>query len=196
MRPLILKLHLYLGLLCAPYLVIFGISSLHFNHKFKFMQTESEPVRWQKTLANTPGGTNDQQVADSTRDALGMIGWAPYWELRRGPQDVLKFQVVHPGREYKLTMNETTRLVEVEERRKGFWSALNSLHGLTEIPNSPYATAWGVYTDFCTFSILFSALSGVYLWANSKRESALGWGLLASGAVASIGFMLFIIWRG
>ncbi len=37
MRQWILRIHLYGGLLCAPYLIIFGFSSLHFNHHFAFV---------------------------------------------------------------------------------------------------------------------------------------------------------------
>ncbi len=34
MRTLLLQIHLYAGLLCSSYLVIFGISSLNYNHHF------------------------------------------------------------------------------------------------------------------------------------------------------------------
>ncbi len=34
MRSILLKIHLYAGLLCSSYPIIFGVSSLHFNHHF------------------------------------------------------------------------------------------------------------------------------------------------------------------
>jgi hypothetical protein len=36
-RKWVLKIHLYGGLLCFWYLIIFAVSSLQFQHKFEFM---------------------------------------------------------------------------------------------------------------------------------------------------------------
>ena len=44
------------------------------------------------------------------------------------------------------------------------------LHALTGIPNSPFVGTWGIYTEICVWVVLFSACSGVYLWATLKRD--------------------------
>ena len=46
MRKWMLNIHLYGGLLCAPYLIIFGFSSLQFNHHFNFVSHAEEPSKW------------------------------------------------------------------------------------------------------------------------------------------------------
>ena len=39
MRKWLLNIHLYGGLLCSSYLLLYGVSSLYFNHEF----TSSQP---------------------------------------------------------------------------------------------------------------------------------------------------------
>ena len=41
LRKLILNLHIYAGLLCFGYLIVFGVSSLNFNHPFAFTRAKA-----------------------------------------------------------------------------------------------------------------------------------------------------------
>ena len=195
-RKIFLNLHLYAGLLCAPYLVIYGVSSLNFNHQFKFAQPTEQKSSWETSLPKVPVGATHQETADRTRDALGMMGWAPYWELRPGENGDLHFAVEHPGRSYKVHLQASERKAVVEERPKGCWSVLNSLHGLTEVPNSRLSQFWGFYTRSSTWVIIFIALSGVWLWTNSKRERKTGTVMILSALATSIVFMALVVLKG
>jgi hypothetical protein len=74
MRKWILNLHLYGGLLCAPYLIIFGFSSLQFHYHFSFVTPKpAPPLVWTAPLAVKPEGDNEG-VASSVRDSLGLMG--------------------------------------------------------------------------------------------------------------------------
>lgn len=44
MRNLILQIHLYGGLICASYLILFGVSSLNYNHHPAFTEPGTEKV--------------------------------------------------------------------------------------------------------------------------------------------------------
>ena len=50
MRTLLLQIHLYAGLLCSSYLVIFGISSLNYNHHFGEAISVDES-HWERQLS-------------------------------------------------------------------------------------------------------------------------------------------------
>jgi hypothetical protein len=50
MRKWMLRLHLYLGLVCSGYLIVFGVSSLNFNHPFEFTKPGTEKVTWERTI--------------------------------------------------------------------------------------------------------------------------------------------------
>lgn len=86
--------------------------------------------------------------------------------------------------------------IKVDEARTGFWPVVNSLHALMRLPSAPFISVWGVYNEICTWVVLFSAGSGVYLWTRRQKERLIGWLMLAVGSGASLLFMLYVGWRG
>src|SRR5438876_3358188 len=97
MRKWLLNLHLYGGLLCAPYLLIFGFSSLHFNHHFSFVEPKPNSVTWHAPLAIEPLSDNDK-MAMSIRDSMGLMGWTIPWKMKRDAAGVLEFDLERPGK--------------------------------------------------------------------------------------------------
>ena len=91
MRKLILNLHIYGGLLCFSYLIIFGVTSLNFNHPFAFTTAKAKPTTWEQTIALpdlprvTADMTGEQRVAakaqanHAIRKALGLFGNQRPW---------------------------------------------------------------------------------------------------------------------
>ena len=118
---MLLNVHLYLGLFCSWYLLIYGYTSLAFNHPWLLPKREGEETRWKQPVA-TPDGTVDQEVANAIRDELGMVGWAPYWTVRRDADRHLHFEVVRPGRERKMEFVPAEGVVKVTSARHVFLS--------------------------------------------------------------------------
>ncbi len=195
MRNWILRLHLYGGLLCSAYLIIFGISSLNFNHRFVFAQLHETEVTWERPLAIAPV-TDNEKAAESIRDALGLMGWTIPWKMQRDREGNLQFDLERPGKGYTIRARVNEGRVKVEERRKGFWQVFDSLHALMFIPQSKFSLLWGWYTELCTWVVLFAGASGVCLWAASKRERRAGWLVLAGAVAASVGLMVYVVVRG
>ena len=193
MRDLILKIHMYGGLLCSSYLLIFGLSSLNYNHHFG--RDAADKVTWERDLSIDDIKDNGK-MAKAARDALGLIGWDIPWETHRDEAGNLHFGLARPGKHYKIHVFFADGHVKAEETRKGFWSVVNSLHALMRLPSSPFMSWWGVYTEICTWVVLFSAASGIYLWATLKRDRLVGLVLLAGVSGSSLLFMLYIWWRG
>ena len=197
MRRWLLRIHLYGGLACSAYLIIFGLSSLEFNHHFAFARPPVPPatIQWERSVASVPAGNNDR-AAEALRDQLGLMGWPLPWETRRDPDGSLSFSMERPGKRYRITAHSPDGLVRVEEQRKGFWSVVMSLHALTGLPNSRLIPWWGVYTEFCTAVVIFSAASGIYLWWKARRDRPGGLLMAAAGLLASLGFIAFIVLHG
>src|SRR6266850_8218953 len=179
MRKWILKIHLYGGLLCAPYLIIFGFSSLHFNHHFGLVTPAPNSSHWEARL-QVPAVEKNETMADSVRDALGLMGWTLPWKMKRDGAGDLEFDLERPGKSYTIRTVMAEQKAQVEERHKGFWQVVNSLHAITGLPNSNFVPWWGFYTEVCTWFVLFAAVSGVYLWASSRRERLVGITVLAA----------------
>ena len=197
MRKWMLNIHLYGGLLCAPYLIIFGFSSLHFNHHFGFVTSrpEASPRTWVASLAVEPS-TNNEAMADSVRDSLGLTGWTIPWKMQRDGEGDLKFDLERPGRSYTIRTQLKNHTAQIEARSKGFWQVVNSLHALGAVPNSKFALWWGGYTEVCTAFVIFAAISGLYLWVNSKRERRVGMITVVAATLLSIVLMVVVVHWG
>jgi hypothetical protein len=96
MRKWLLNIHLYGGLICAPYLIIFGFSSLHFNHHFGFAEAELKSIEWQAPL-NTQPDKDDNAMAEAVRNDLGLMGWTLPWKMKREPSGDVEFDLERPG---------------------------------------------------------------------------------------------------
>ena len=196
MRKWVLRIHLYFGLLCCPYLIVFGISSLNFNHPFEFTRPAENRVTWERNVQLPPVTADNEAVSEAVRDALGLIGWTIPWETHRDADSGnLHFGLARPGKHYTIHVLRESGGVRVDERREGYWTVLRHIHGNKGVPRSRLMSVWGGYTELCTQFVLFAAVSGVYLFAARKRERLLGFGVLGVATVLSLLFMVYVrVW--
>ena len=183
MKKLIFNLHLYFGLLCSSYLIIFGISSLQFNHHFKFFKLGERTVNWEKTI-DVPVDDNDLKSSGfAIRDALGLGGWVPPWWQKR-PEDkpeIFELGIVRQGKQYWVDYNTTNGLAKVKEVRKGPLEVVLDLHGAGPFPNADLPlTVWPWFTHVCFWFVAFAVISGIYIWITSKQNRSLGMIVLIS----------------
>ena len=195
MRRWLLSVHLHAGLLCAPGLLVFGVSSLLFNHAFSFVAPPPITWKWEEEIP-IHSATDHDAMAASIRDSLGLMGWTIPWKTKLDSTGALVFDVERPGKSYTIHAIPDRALVQVEERRKGFWLVLNSLHGLSRMPNSRFAPVWGAYSTFCVGYIFFAAGSGIFLWVKSGRQRRFGVMTLVLAFLASSGLMLYVVVKG
>ena len=182
MRRLILNIHLYAGLLCSPYLIIFGISSLNFNHHF--VEPGDRRTTWTAPLTLDPS-IEKRALGVAVRDSLDLMGWGPWWKVERDSL-VASVEVVRPGKRYNITIAEG--VAKVEEVHLGAWQVVSSLHALTDLPRSSF-----VGTEICTWAVLFSAASGIYLMTARKEEQRIGWTVFVTASVASLGLFVYVL---
>ena len=212
LRKLILNLHIYGGLLCFGYLILFGVSSLNFNHPLEFTKKRGEPRTWRQTIdlpdlpRLTDDMTNDQRIAakakanHAVRRALGLFGhqrpWGESWWNAKDPNHY-HASLVRPGVEYEVDVHLDRRLAIVTETRTNAWRVMVGLHGFHgEMPGSALVSSWSGYTEFCTFIVLFAGGSGVYLWTRRRNERRIGLLMLGGAATFSVALMLYLTLHG
>jgi hypothetical protein len=217
MRRWIRQVHLYLGLLVSPYLIIYGLSSLEYNHRGWFssslgpVTTSNESVDLAKAQAKAsdyldpaippyishPGPTfvGDRALAQATRDELGLSGFVVAWEMHRDSTTQLRFNIERPGRHYVVKLNQAEAKARITSQSKGLWSTILSLHGLYSIPNARFVSTWGVYTEITTWVVCFFAISGVYLWFARRTDRRPGLIAFGLGLVLSA-LVLLTAWMG
>ena len=196
MRKLLLKIHLYSGLICFWYLIILGISSLNFNHRFAFMESGNAVETWSEEISVPRNFSDDRYLSESIRDSLSLIGWPLPWETWHDSTGVFHFALQHPGKRYIVDYDFKNRVAYVQEARRGFWGVFNSLHGIGSVPNSWFMDCWKWYTCITTALVIFSVIAGIYLWYRSNRDKRTGLYVILFSAIVSIGWMFQLYYHG
>ena len=197
MKNWILKIHLYGGLLCFWYLIIFGTSSLFYQHHFEFMKNKNESKGTSSVNLSLPAAESDSAIAAHLTKELDIAGWYLFWETKRDSLNNFHTRIENPKMSYTIDYNLGTGAAIVGKSYKGIWSIVNALHGFAgRMPNAPLMIFWTWYTYVCVFVVLFSIISGIWLFAVSKSEKRTGWISIASMLAVSIFFMMYIYFNG
>ena len=190
MRNLLLKVHLYSGLICFWYLIILGTSSLNFNHHFPFMDGNGDVRHWSEKVSIQNNFNDDQLLAHTLRDSLSLIGWPLPWETWHDSTGVFHFALQHPGKRYLIDYTFTDQTARVQEVPKGLWGIFNAMHGMGSVPNSLLMDAWMWYSRATVVLIVFSVFTGVYLWYRGRRDKNLGFYAILASVIVSLAWML------
>ncbi|MCI0541003.1 MAG: PepSY-associated TM helix domain-containing protein [Verrucomicrobiales bacterium] len=195
-RRWLLNIHLYGGLVCCWYLLIYGVTSLDFNHPGFLPEARGEKVKWERAL-NIPDLADNVKLGEAIRDELDLVGWVIPWNMRRDGAGDLQFELSRPGKNYVIATDRAAGKVRVEEQHTGLRSALHSLHGNTEgVPGSRFMHAWNLYTEVTNWLVLFFAGSGIYLWVRRERARRLALGVLLGSLAVSVGLMAYLYFIG
>ena len=202
LRKIILNVHTYGGLLCFSYLILFGLSTLNFNHPFAFTKSPGRVTTWTQPMALSdlarPSGPEAARIQNRNNElilhTLGSFAAPPYgvsgsWT---GP-DTYHAHVIRLGKEYQVDAHPAQGTATVTRTRAGFWQLVRDIHGAYgRFPDSRLASTWAWYTDLCTVVLILAAVSGVYLWTHRRRERRTGLIMLGAATVVSVSLMLFI----
>ncbi len=183
-------IHLYGGLLCSSYLVVYGISSLLFSHPIGRLERQGPVREWNDTLKapitrDDPGGT-----ARKIASELGLVGRIDNaeWKADQG----LSFAVLRPGYKYTVRAQETG-VVALKAQRLGLTQVLKGLHDARRFPDSVPLTIWWNFTHITILVLLFSTVSGIFLWTGSGRFAMTGKQFLIGGSVLSLALIGWLL---
>jgi len=194
MRKLILKIHLYGGLLCFWYLIIFAVSSLQFHHHFKFMEQGNGTETTRETKVMIEPEQDKLILARNLQNNLGLPGWVVNWQTWRDSTGILHTTIQNPKAGYIMVYDPSTSKVTIKSVSNGFGRIINSLHGNTgDMPNAPLMVFWSIFTYICLLVVMFSIVSGIWLWAGSPGNKKAGW-LTFSGITALSFLLMFIVY--
>lgn len=185
-----MRIHLYGGLACFWYLLVFGVTTLRFNHPGLLPERHDPATHWEQALV-VPDLSDNLKLGETVRGSLDLIGWVLPWNLQKMPSGDLRFELVRPGRNYRVTTDRAGGRVSVEERVTGLGPAINFMHGSTEgIPGTGFLRLWSLYTELTTGLVLFLSVSGVVLWWRRSRDRRLAAVVVLLGLLVSAALML------
>jgi hypothetical protein len=185
MRKILSKIHTWGGLFCAPILILFGFTTLNFNHQFSFMDAGEKKVQWEKEIEVRVTDDNNA-MCDQIYQALALRGNIYYWTARRNNNGDFSFRAKHPGKNYSVRIDQARRLATVEETRFGPLTVISEMHGARSYSQAPLGVLWVIYTYLSIVFVVFAGTSGIYFWAKHKDKARLDWVLLLGVAGGSL----------
>ena len=196
MRPLIIKLHVYAGLLTFAQLTLYGIAGL-------VASTHHGPERPHVPHATryvpftVPPSATDQQVADEVFRLLQLPLTRPMpgWFLRRTPDNDLLLDFYNINGIYRVVVLERENRLRIQDIRNSTALFLGDMHAVTigdrEAPR--LLRWWAFYNEVAMWCLIAFCASGVYLWLTAQARSWWAWTCLGASAAAFV--MLWAAFR-
>jgi hypothetical protein len=189
MRELLLKLHMYAGLLTVSHLGVYAIAGLSETLKTNEQPASSTAIRYVPFAPDS--SATDKDVADAVYRRLNIPLSTPLPEaaLRRDASGNLLLDFYTPNGLDQVTVLEKERRLRIETTSTSWTSFLNNAHTaiLIDSPGPPLVRAWAIWNEFAMWSLAGFSLTGLILWLTRPE---LPWAL-ASLAVGIGTFVLF-----
>lgn len=188
MRKLLLDIHLYLGLFCAGYFIIFGVSSIGYNRHW-------DPIAEKSTVERTitpPSNLDLSATALAVRDSLGLFGQVVGWTLKE-TEEGITFRVGRPGRSYTVSLNSATGRAHIDVSTYGLFDLISGLHHTGFVPGTLWGWTWGLYAWTAMLTFLVAVGLGIYFWWARVPERRVGFWLLGVGSGGSLILILYMI---
>ena len=183
---LLRNVHLIVGLLAFPMILIYAVSSVQMAHRIRIGQKVSE-----EDIALAPGLT-PRDAARQLMDRRGFAG--DFGDVLTTPAAV-NFGINGTGTRYRVTYDFTTGRAHVKATDTGIWGELNRLHHLHGFDHQSAAmNAWGWGLAAVSVILLTIGATGLYMWFKLHRERAIGVALLSANLAISI-FLLVVLRR-
>ena len=178
-------LHLYFGLFISPFILVFAVTTLLFNHTWKPWE-QKEDARKIEVPVQVPADVEGVEQAKAVMRQVGVSGEIRNIFRRRNR---LVIPVMKPGQNTSIKVNLETGIAVVEQRDTGFWDAVMYLHKspgphVARIRgNWIFTRIWTYLADSVVYFVLFISASGIYLWTVLKAERKIGLILMGAGCL-------------
>ncbi len=195
------ELHLYFGMFISPFILVFAISAILFNHTWKPWGAPSDAKVQKMSMSieipkDVKGGVEGIEQAKQIMRQVGVSGEINF--IRHLPQENrLVIPVMKPGQNITINVDLKSQTAEIERRRTDIWDALFYLHKSPGQHNANirgnwfYTRLWSWLADTVVYLILFISVSGIYMWTVMKAKRKIGLLLLGAGCLSFI-LMLFV----
>ncbi len=186
------KFHVYGGLFIAGYLVILGISSLHYQHHFNLPENDSKKL-WQKNI-NMPPIEDNQTFKLAVMDSLGLFGHTPWWQDYRDDEGVHHFMITRPGKSYWIEVPQNGNAFKIEEAGTGFLNVVMALHGLTGggLKGPAFLKVWKIVAQIMNVVFLLVLFITVWFWYIRAFRNYSGWLFAGLFSFVSLVILAFI----
>lgn len=185
MYPLIRNIHLFLGLLCFSFLLMYSVSAVQMSHVEWF---STQPTVTQEEVAVTPAETQNPRAFARRLMQAGMWG-----ELQNVSQDAagFRFRILRAGTIHDVEYAAGSPAAQVKTSVAGLMGMLNRLHHTAGFHREQSITHWwAVFVALSSLALLALGATGVYLWFRFYKERIIGGILLSIGLFVGLGLLV------
>ncbi|MEP7000304.1 MAG: PepSY-associated TM helix domain-containing protein [bacterium] len=194
-------LHLYLGLFVSPFVLVYAVSAIQFNHTLMPWGgvSNAEVAREERVVRVVVSDSkNSLEIARQVRQQIDVRGEIGYVRRKAGSREV-RFPIETPGHVTTVDVDLSAGTATIQQRSTGVWDGLTYLH---KMPGPHNATVrgnwlvtrfWGWTADVAVYLILFLTASGVYLWTVLRADRRTGMAFLGAGLLSFVAIIVAIV---
>ncbi|GEM_PF-6853685 len=187
------QLHIYGGLFAMAYLLMIGVSSLNFQHKF-LPEHPVDTISYQQNI-NFNSDLKIDSLSKYIRQEMGVKGYLPKWEYRDNKNNGnVRFKIERPGRSYIVKLNRNNNVINIEEIHYSFGKILRDLHfgGVRNQLGIPILDIWSWYGQLSGLFAFLAVISGIYFWFTKAVKNRTQWATIMIAGIFSILYILYI----
>jgi hypothetical protein len=163
--------HLFLGLFCCLFLLMYGASSVQMSHNAWFNNQLRVTEREIAVHGGNPREVAAELMAQGLRGELSAVFTTPAGA---------SFRMVRPGTVYEVRWADGTAKIRTNETN--FMGMLNRIHHIGGLwHESDLMNVWAFFVGVVSLALLILGGTGIYLWFKLHHERVIGTVLLALG---------------
>lgn len=188
------RFHLYLGMFCLPWFIMYGITSLAFNHGDWFGKGGiqwSEQGSWEAVVELAPTRRIPQDQLQQLID-ISSLDIDVFGGYRADEKRVIVYIPSFLDSNRLVYFHEENRLIleQGEFSLKHFLTGMHARGGYQR--DSFMHDAWALMVDIVCSAFVLWIVTGIIIWWKSKRMRMAGAIVLLGGFLSFAGFMLWL----
>lgn len=185
MYKIVRNVHLFLGLSCALFLLMYSASAVQMAHVEWF---SNELTVVEESLPVGP------ELAGNARGfAQSLMQQGMWGELQNVSQDEngFRFRILRPGTTHDVTYASGQPTANVKTSVAGFMGMLNRLHHMAGFYREQSITKWWAgFAAFTSAALLLLGATGIFLWFRLYKERLIGGVILSAGLILGVGLLV------
>ena len=189
------RVHLYLGMLLIPWVLIYALSTFTFNHRDwfrgQFNQPDSWAQLWKKEFkADVP--RQQLKLKEWARGVLDENGIKGGFNVRQNPQSVL-INFIQFRNPIRVTYRKNSGQLLAEQKRTTLAEMMARMHVRHGYGRGGVLyNSWAFVVDLVCFAIIAWIATGLYMWWKLPATRKAGWVAILSG-LATFLLLVFTI---
>ena len=187
------RVHLYLGMLLIPWVLIYALSTFTFNHRDwfrgQFNQPDSWAQLWKKEFkADVP--RQQPKLKEWARSVLDENGIKGGFNVRQNPQSVL-INLIQFRNPIRVTYQKNEGQLLAEQKRTTLAEMMVRMHVRHGYGRDGVLyDSWAFVVDLVCFAIIAWVATGLYMWWKIPSTRKAGWMAILSGLAT---FLLLVL---